>query len=494
MTSINFYYLQELKEQFFQKIFDEWAVKWQHFPTIEVDNFEGLPSLNAFVEELHDDVDNTLRQKLPSKVRLEMMISKENLRRILKNNHEIRLQTHTRNCLAYYLGFEGWQDFKEKTQPNLPQEPVVVNYVQVYQSLLPQRTKTYELPQDTDYVIELKEPFWKSKYFRKAVLTILICLVGFATAFYGYSWYKNRPFTDEQLGKVKFEIIEDYAKPNNNHFKICYDVSSLDCDSVMIDYGFDVTYMNDFNKKTNENTYQETYKNKTDTISHTYFKPNIWIIKLIVRNQVIRTIKKIVYTGDKWTSFLAGNNWEGRNKPPNFAVNKGILHLSPFQLDEPDAKNHSWTQHYMVKDFELDGDSAIFETKIKNNQNDGGILCYDSSIGLRTDNMQGVGASFMQDCIEYAVLHIAETTITGNEKLLSFMDLNLQEWQVVKIKLQNHVAYIYVNDKEIHRLRYKGDLGKIKVVSYNFKGSGSVDWVKLSDSYTGKVVFEDDFE
>jgi hypothetical protein len=492
MALPNYHYLQELKEQFFQKIFDEWDAKWQHFPVVATDDFTTLPSLNAFVEELHDDIDNTLRQKLSSKERLEMMISKENLRRILKNNHEIRLQSHTRNCLAYYLGYDGWQDFKEKVKSTLPQEPVAISYVQVYQSLLPQRQSTYQLPPNSTYFIEIKEPFWQRKIFRKMMLALITCLVCVGGLYAAFHWYKNRPFTTEQLAKVKFDIIEDYAKPNNNHFKIRYDVTSLNCDSVVIDYGSDQTYMFDFKQK--GFTYQENFTNKIDTLSHTYFKPGIWYVKLLVRNQVIRTIKKTVYTGNKWTSFAMGNTWAGRNKLPNEAVKGGVLHLSPMSVDEPNSTNQFWDQHIMVKDFEIDGDSAVLETKIKNNLQEGGIGCFDSSIGLITDNKKGLGLSFIQDCIEYAGLNFANTTISGRKNLLKFMDLNLQEWQVVKIKMQNHWAYIYVNDEEIYRTKYEGDLGKVKVIHYNFKGSGSVDWVKLSNSYTGKVIFFDDFE
>ena len=204
MNNRNTHYLQELKEQFFQKLHDDWSEKWQHFPSVENDDFATLPSLNAFVEELHEDIDETLRLKLASKERLEMMISKENLRRILKNTQEIRLQSHTRNCLAYYLGFEGWEDFKEKNKQSIPTEPVVVNYVQVYQSLLPQRqAQNFQLPPNSDYVLLPSEPFWKTKIFKQIALGIIgILLMGFVS-FSGYRWYKNRPFTSEQLAKVK---------------------------------------------------------------------------------------------------------------------------------------------------------------------------------------------------------------------------------------------------------------------------------------------------
>jgi hypothetical protein len=345
MASRNIHYLQELKEQFFQKIFDDWDTKWVHFPVVEQDDFSALPSLNAFVEELHEDIDETLRIKLPSKQRLEMMISKENLRRILKNNHEIRLQSHTRNCLAYYLGFEGWEDFKEKVKLNLPQEPVQVNYVQVYQSLLPLRQANYPaLSPNSDYIILPNEPFWKSKFFKQIILRFLTLALLSLAGFISYRWYKNRPFTPEQLANVRFEIIQDYVKPNNNHFKLRYDVSSLNCDSVMIDYDGDQIYMIDFQQ--NGATYREIYKNKIDTVSHTYFEPNIFEIRLIVRNQVVRTIKKIVYTGKQWTGLANGRYpsgpWQGHIKTQSEIINDGVLHLSPNLIDKPNENTNYW--------------------------------------------------------------------------------------------------------------------------------------------------------
>jgi hypothetical protein len=496
MTSRNIHYLQELKEQFYQKIFDDWDTKWTHFPWVEGDDFSALPSLNAFVEELHEDIDDTLRLKLPSKERLEMMISKENLRRILKNNHEIRLQSHTRNCLAYYLGFDGWEDFKEQTKLNFTQESIQVNYVQVYQSLLPKRqVSNFQLPPDTDYVILSDEPFWKTKLFKQVVGGILLFSLLTLAGFTSYRWYKNRPFTPEQLAKVKFEIIEDYAKPNNNHLKIKYDVSSLSCDSVVIDFDSDQVYMVDFQQY--GSTYQEIVRNKIDTISHTYHIPDIFEIKLIVNNQVVKALKKIVYSGNEWVAFANGSfqlkPWIGHIKKTEEIIHDSVLHFHPNLVDRPNANMNYWVQCKMLKDFGIDADSVTFETRFRNAYQDGGISCYDSPITITTDKKKIIGGNFIQDCIEYASVIVGKMEWRGSTHNLSFMDLNLQEWQVFKVIIKNHVAVFYVNDKEVFKTKCEDNLGLIKGISYNFKGSGSVDWVKLSNSYTGKLVFYDDF-
>jgi hypothetical protein len=492
----NIRYLQELRERFFQKILDDWDTKWGHFPLIEQDDFSSLPSLNAFIEQLHEDIDDTLRLKLPSKERIEMMISKENLRRILKSTHQIRLQSHTRNCLAYYLGFDGWEDFKEKITLCISTEPIQVNYVQVYQSFLPQKqTAPIQLRPNPDYVILANNPFWKTKIFKQIIFGILVFIILGLGGFKTYQWYKIRPFTPEQLAKVNFEIIEDYAKPNNNHFKIRYDVTSLSCDSVIIDFDADQTYTIDYQQ--NGGTYQEVFKTKADTISHTYFEPNISEIKLIVRNQLIRTIKKIVYSGKEWIGLANGRYqnkpWQGHLKSQKEIVNNGVMYLSPSLIDKPNASVNFWTNFKMINDFDLNADSLVFESRIKNNYQEGGINCFDSEIKIITDKKNTISGNFLQDCIEYATITIGDFQMKGSKKNMNFMDVNLQKWQIIKVKIKNHVAFFYVNDKEVFKRQCGRGLGEIKGISYNFKGSGAVDWVKMQNSYTGKVVFYDDF-
>jgi hypothetical protein len=108
-------YQQELKKLFFQKIAQEWELKWSHFPHIQDNSFNSLPNLSAFVQELLDDMDLALKERgiFTLEERSEALISPITLRRMLENKKDSRLQTHTRNCLLYYLGYDSWEDFKE---------------------------------------------------------------------------------------------------------------------------------------------------------------------------------------------------------------------------------------------------------------------------------------------------------------------------------------------------------------------------------------------
>lgn len=383
MTSRALQYQQELKEHFFQKIFDEWDTKWERFPPISKDDFEKLPSLNAFVEDLFDDIDAALKNQFPLvSDRKKVIISKENLRRILVNGNDIRLQSRTLNCLAYYLGFEDYEDFKEKISPRLKQEPIVINYVQVYQSLLPKRQISYPIPSEINYIIEEKPLFWKTKFFKRLTLTALMLLpISVGIKIY-YSWYKNRPFTAEQLANVKFQIVEQYDKPNTSSLKIYYDVSSLNSDSIAIDYGYDEYYLSGSQQIIKNLNYIEYLKKPIDTVPHTYFKPNVWEIKLLVNGKTIRTLKKIVYSGNEWTSWSKGKEngtiWTGRNVSTKTTINNSILHYNKADMEKGGGLDFFYTQHQLTKDFSIYGDSLMFEVKVKNNESDGGFINYDS--------------------------------------------------------------------------------------------------------------------
>ena len=51
---------------------------------------------------------------------------------------------------------------------------------------------------------------------------------------------------------------------------------------------------------------------------------------------------------------------------------------------------------------------------------------------------------------------------------------------------------IFANENLIHDLRYEGKIGDIKFLQIGFKGSGSVDWVKMQDNTTN-VGYAEDF-
>ncbi len=502
-------YLHELENQLFQKINNDWLLKWNKFPEVENGNFNQLPNLDAFLRALLLDIDTILKPHIDSGIPWENIgISQSTLRRIIiKEKKEVNFQRPTRNCLAYYLGYDGWNDFKFCNKDILPTQPIIINVVQVYRSLLPQKLLPKFLPppndeiedeeQELQYEEIIQKQFWETKLFKFVCFGILLIGFLFFTGKTVSSWYRNRPFTEEQLAKVKFEFVNQYDKPNTSSVKIHYDVSSLNTDSVSIDYGFEEYFIIRKNRTDNSYQYIERFSKLEDTIAHTFFKPNVWIINLIVKGKIIRTLTKVVYTGHEWVSWSSGKeddiNWIGRNVLPQITMNNGILHYDKANIEKNGWLAFFYTKHQINDDFKINGDSVFFEAKVKNNEMEGGQPCYDTSLSLIDIQKRTINVNFVQDCIEFGNVFLDKTKFYGREKVLPFLDVNLQVWNTLGVSVKNHKATLFVNGKQVFKTKYDGNVTEIKGIRITFRGSGSVDWVKLSNSSTEKVVFFDDF-
>ena len=487
-------YLKELRERLLQKLYDEWESKWSKYPLVTDDDFNVLYNqFNEFLIELIDDINSVVENK-------HWKISKENLRRILENKKETRYQSHTRNCLAVYVGFDSWDDFILKVKPFVePLNPITHHYIQIIKPSFWDFTQPKKEPLLIDEIgfTDYEEIHKKSLNKNVPYSIIFGFLVSSISIFYIYQWYKNRPFTNEQLAKVKFEFISQYDKPNTSTLKLIYDVSSLNTDSVTVDYGYDEFYLSGTDKIIKNQNYTEKYSKKSDTLSHTYFKPNVWAIKLIVKGKTIRTLNKIVYSGKEWTSWSSGKEnqtlWVGKILSPSKSMKNGILHFDKNDMEKQGGLDFYNTKHQINDDFLISGDSTYFETKIRNSETESGFRNYDTSISFVDENRSMMSLNLIQDCIEYGVFTIAETQFSGKKKYLPFLDVNVQEWRLVGIKLKDKTATIFIDGKKIFETPYKGELSKIKGIRFSFKGCGSVDWIKLTNSHNGQVAFFDDF-
>jgi len=129
-------FLQELREQFLQKLVDEWNQKWQ--PDFdEFLNFEEIINKNAFLEAILADIELCLFQKLKGQSS-KYLFSKDFLRRFIYEygSKDVRIQSHSRTSIALYLGYESWEDFVSQNQLDDSQN-VSINYINIDESFLP---------------------------------------------------------------------------------------------------------------------------------------------------------------------------------------------------------------------------------------------------------------------------------------------------------------------------------------------------------------------
>ena len=96
-------------------------------------------------------------------------------------------------------------------------------------------------------------------------------------------------------------------------------------------------------------------------------------------------------------------------------------------------------------------------------------------------------------CETKASYKLGEILRSGKNNNLSDLGRNVYEWQELQMKVEDRHAVIYLNGEAAYEDSYKEDFGKIVALIYIFDGTGSIDFVKLTDKEE-QVVFEDNFD
>jgi hypothetical protein len=495
-------FLQELREQFLQKIIDDWKEKWQaDFNDFE--SFEAIKNKNAFLEALLQDIETCLFQKLNGQSS-KYLFSKDFLRRFIYEygSKDARIQSHSRTGISMYLAYDGWEDFIKKNQAS-DFENIHINYLNIDETLLPVLLGNQNLlPDNPNYSnYKIVKP---KQNLRKYLLALIGLVVIAATTYFVLKWWQNRPFSESELKGIKFEIIKTVGKCPQA-VRIKYDVSSLaNVKDIEIETGvgkiLTSTHFEGFSIISNK---------RIDTLAQTYFFPGVYHLTLSANNKILKHLYHVVYSKpNNWTTWgfgvAYGKDWATNINPTSKYIKNGVFHFDPNELPkeikkEDDLKN---TAHVLVQDFGVNFDSTQIEARMKNPQSEGGESCYDMQINLFDNNFNSIGAKFTTEgCTDFASLIAGKTyfRIQNNKQKnldLDSFGVNQDEWNVFKLVTHGKVLEVFINDKlafigVFETYETSTDLVDIRII---FKGAGSIDWIKVSNSYTNKVIYQSDFD
>lgn len=495
-------YLHELREQFLLKVVDEWPSKWQR-EFEEFSSFEALKSKNAFLEALLVDIEVVLHQQLNGEAKNELF-SKDFLRRFIfeYGTKDVRIQTRFRNVIAVYLGYADWSDFQQKNN-DLDRQNIHINYVNIEESFLPVLRKMQVIPiSDEPYAsFQVVKP-------RSALLRMLPGFLGVIAVavlcYFGFNWWQSRPFSSEELKEVQFKVIKTVGKYPQS-VRIMYDVRPLKrVRNVELILGV--------GKIVAANKYVSYITNSVktcDTVSQTYFYPGVYRLNLLVNKHLIKTDYHTVYSyPNQWAAWGFGvayeKNWTTNISTVKTNINDGVLHLDPRDLPNEikGEDDYRHTVYALTQDFGIRPDSVTLEARLKNPESEGGESCFNTDILLTDKNLNIAEAEFtMMGCSDYAKLIVGKTIFRkGNLQLGKNVDLdnfsvNHNEWNTYKLQLKDNLIEVFVNGNSVFQGEYERpeNFTNLTDIRFTFKGTGSVDWVKVSNSYTGKVVYQTDF-
>lgn len=220
-----------------------------------------------------------------------------------------------------------------------------------------------------------------------------------------------------------------------------------------------------------------------------FLKPNLMMIK---SSTLAVLLSFSIFSGvfgqaTAWRGFVSdfsqGLNVQLPDAPVCNYINNGALRL-PYN-----------TSSYFTN-FEFNSSICVtnnfsFEYRVRNAPQYGGQSAYDVGFGLTLPNGE-LSASMMSN--DLGGLPWTFLSVNGQRRSnLPFLIRNLNEYSVVKIKCTNNIASFFHNDTLLLSMPYLGQICTISKMNFWFKGSGSIDWIKVTNLDDNKTVYFEDF-
>jgi hypothetical protein len=341
----------------------------------------------------------------------------------------------TLNTLAQYLGYENWRSFRVTQEAN---------------RIKPAREKK-----------KLNPLLWL------LAIPLIVPLIFFIKP-------KSKP--DPLNFTFTSKKVVDVGVPNTVVFDYDATAASPD-DSIFVQQSWDKRL---------------TRQVKREQRQHTsiYYYPGFFEAKLVVNGETVKEHNLLIKT-DGWLPLV-----EQPGTPVYFkqedAIHDGIfqLPLSTIQSNNIEMQPVApWTAYYMVKDLGgLMSDDVVFETSLKNDYAAGSNPCQYAEIRLQFEGPAILIPLSSKGCV--STLAIADTD--GTRRDLSAFGCDFNDWVNVKCVVKDKIAEVFVNNTSAIKLKVTGGRAKMVEVGYRFQGTGSVDFVKLSNN-KGEVFYEEDF-
>lgn len=360
----------------------------------------------------------------------------------------------TLNALAVFGGAQNWQAFKQL-------------------QLVKDEARTAGVNASvTSDVVRRANKFWPS---RVVIWIALIACTGsvifYVSAFRlsGAKRSKNYTFSSKK--------VVDTGVPNTVIFD--YDVSSADKDdSVSIQQSWDprLSMVIDPHLK---------------QFTSIYYHPGFFDARLKVNYEVVKK-HSLLIKSNGWLPLLDTTPTpiyfetddalqDGRLGLPIERIrNTGIV-LQP----EP-----PWCSYYKVGDLpEINSDDFVFETRVRNDFGEGGAACRYTELHILFEGAAMVLPLSVPGCVSTLEFYDDKGKLSDT----SVLGVNLADWVDLRFEIADTLANMYINNKKAFDLTTQLKAVPWVGMIFKFRGTGSVDYIRVSRKKSGKVVYEESF-
>jgi hypothetical protein len=365
----------------------------------------------------------------------------------------------TLNTLAQYLGYENWRAFRSaQTTLNGNGRKNGVNGHHHTDS--PEKKLS----------VQRKKYFW--------IGTVATVLMIAAALLFTWIETKDEPI---KLNPDHFSFsskkVVDEGLPNTVIFD--YDATAASAnDSIYIQQSWDKTLSTQVSRDEKQHT-------------SIYYLPGFFQAKLRINNEVVKEHNLYIKTKG-WLPLI-----DLKPVPVYFKeeeiIQNGFMQLPLDKIKENEISlqpETPWTCYYNLRDF---GDVAtndfIFETSLKNDYSAGASACQHTEIQLLFEGATLVIPLSIPGCVS----ELTFLDRDGKKSDMSKFGVDFSDFVKVRTEVNDTVGRVTINGVVANQFLIKRPPARVVGMAFRFRGTGSVNGVKLSNN-KGEVMFEEKFK
>jgi len=223
-----------------------------------------------------------------------------------------------------------------------------------------------------------------------------------------------------------------------------------------------------------------------------YYYPDFYHATLQVHNKVVKS-QNLLIKSNGWLPLIVQNP-----VPVYFtreeAISGGKMSLSLDQIRQKNIPMQPEPPTVMfsnVNDFgEIYSDHFVFETSLKNDYAEGSSVCQLTHVYILCEGTAIWVPLVAKGCVSTVDMFFTYFYTSGTREDLSNFGVDFKDYVKLRIESDSGRAKIFVNDKLAYTVPRHIIRSKIIGIDFSFQGTGSVDYVSLSN---GKVSYKDNF-
>jgi hypothetical protein len=204
-----------------------------------------------------------------------------------------------------------------------------------------------------------------------------------------------------------------------------------------------------------------------------YYYPGFFRTKLIANEQVIKTHDLWITSGG-WLCLLEDDPmpvyFDKERCLRNGVVEVDDAMLAPYRQTSTKPRVRFFNQRNLG---DLMNDNFTFETKLKNNVDNGTDACRYTEVLIQCKNDIIIVPLAARSCVGNLAMYFCGTLVESKSADLSGFGADLSEWTSFRIETINKTATIYVNDKQAYTLTFPNNPTGIVGVQYRFNGAAA---------------------